>query len=129
MKFQTILWRYSRRKGCVSIFVLQSGWLLVLQEELLQKPLVCTEKFTGIFSGTDLTGIPFIGTAFAGISSGSARNLFRPDVSEDPVGGVGSSFTVRSLGSELDVRCDFTFDLVAKATSVTDFSELELASC
>ena len=46
-----------------------------------------------------------------------------------PVGGVGGSFTVGELDSELLVGSDSTFDLDAKATSATEFSMLELPSC
>ena len=68
-----------------------------------------------------------------------ARDLSLPD-SEDiaffdleqvtlPVRDVGGSFATGKLDSELLVSGDYTFDLDAKATSSTDFSMLELASC
>ena len=46
-----------------------------------------------------------------------------------PMGGVGGNFTGGKLDSEFFVGGEFTIDLIAKATSTTDFSMLELASC
>ena len=43
--------------------------------------------------------------------------------------GVGGSFTVGELDTELIVGVDITFDLVANATSATEFLMQELVSC
>ena len=58
-EIQKTLWRYDPHKGHVSIFVLQSGSLLVLLEELLRKSFVCTAEIPPEFSLEKL-GVEFL---------------------------------------------------------------------
>ena len=126
MKCQTILWK------SVSTSFLQSG-MATSRRASAEIACLYGTSFRVIFIGTALTGIPFIGTALTGISCGFGNDVcsskdFLP-VRFGSIRGVGGSFTVRELDSQHLASGDFTFGIDAKATSATDFSMLELASC